>query len=173
MTLTNFLKYDYNKLVNYTRKRLGDVLSTIDPEDIVHDVALNVYSKADVNYPIENLAGYIYRSIRNRITDYQRKNSSTVKKVSNSMDYEHIDVSDDGPSELEEAKKRDQLKDQVMGALDKLNPEQRLIIIKTEFEGLSFNQLSEELGSPIGTLLARKHRAVANLKKIMNESKNH
>lgn len=45
----------------------------IDPEDIVQDIALKVFDKIDFNNPIENIAAYVFRAIRNQIIDYQRK----------------------------------------------------------------------------------------------------
>jgi DNA-directed RNA polymerase specialized sigma24 family protein len=47
--------------------------------------------------------------------------------------------------------------------LDSLNKEQRAVIIATEFDDRPFRELSKEWEIPIGTLVARKSRA---LKKI-------
>ena len=54
-------------------------------------------------------------------------------------------------------------------AIEALNDKEKTVIVATEFEGVSFGKLSQQLGVPIGTLLARKSRA---LKKIRNTMKN-
>ncbi len=171
MTIKRFLKYEYSKLVNYTRKQLREVFLFADPEDIVHDVALNIYSKVDLNTPIENLAGYFYRSIKNKITDYQRSLKFTPKSLDENQQT-FPENNEDEVNEKEIRELHETLKDNLMLAIDKLKPEQRLVLLKTEFEGISFNRLSEKWGIPMGTLLARKHRAIANLRKIMNEFDN-
>ena len=56
--------------------------------------------------------------------------------------------------------------------MDKLKPDERDIIVETEFNGRSFNDLSIEWNTPVGTLLARKHRALGKLQKeLQNEKK--
>lgn len=171
MTLKSFLKNEYSKLVNYTRKQLKEVFLYVEAEDIVHDVALNIFSKADVNTPIENLAGYFYRSIKNKVTDYQRASNKNRNKINHQKFYptEH-EV--DAISEREQTDDQAKMEANLKKAIDKLKPEQRLILLKTEFEGIPFNNLAEEWDIPLGTLLARKHRAIANLRKIMNEFDN-
>lgn len=53
-------------------------------------------------------------------------------------------------------------------SIELLKPDQRAIIFETEFEGTSFEELSERWNVPIGTLLSRKHRAIVKLKELMN-----
>jgi RNA polymerase sigma-70 factor (ECF subfamily) len=54
-------------------------------------------------------------------------------------------------------------------AIDNLSDDHREIVIATEIEGKTFVEISGETGIPIGTLLSRKHRAMANLQKILIE----
>jgi len=75
----DFFAKEYNKLVNYIQQYIDTRIYGIEPEDIIQDVALNIFDKLDFNNPIENIAGYLYRAIRNKIIDYQRK---PVKDVS-------------------------------------------------------------------------------------------
>ena len=53
--------------------------------------------------------------------------------------------------------------------MEELSPDQQEIIIKTEIEGFTFEELSQEWDIPIGTLLSRKHRGMAKLQKLMTE----
>ncbi len=54
-------------------------------------------------------------------------------------------------------------------ALDELEPKQRAAWIATEIDGYTFRELAEEWGEPIGTLLARKHRATNALQKALKD----
>ncbi|MBC8487756.1 MAG: hypothetical protein H8D45_17135 [Bacteroidetes bacterium] len=68
--LSGFLVQEYSNLVSYVRRNWqGETYA----EDIVQDVALNLFTKVDFNTPIENLMAYMYRSLKNKIIDLRRK----------------------------------------------------------------------------------------------------
>lgn len=169
--LKDFVESEYHKLVAYVRQSFNQRFFMVEPEDIVQDVALNIYNKFDPNTPIENLAGYYYRALRNRIIDFQRKpryNKSiedyNYTDEGNAIYHKFPDESEDA---LSQAIERESRHEQIAGALEQLHPDQQAIIMETEYNGMTFEQLSEEWGVPIGTLLSRKHRAMARLKKMI------
>jgi RNA polymerase sigma factor (sigma-70 family) len=71
----------------------------------------------------------------------------------------------DARCDTEREVERRELMDFVFRAVDSLPVEQRAVLIATEFEGWSFRELSEEWEIPIGTLLARKSRALQHIRK--------
>ena len=73
--------------------------------------------------------------------------------------------------EEEDFYKDENVYEKMMEAMDKLKSQERDIIIETEFNGRSFNELSIEWNTPVGTLLARKHRALSKLQKILQNEK--
>jgi RNA polymerase sigma factor (sigma-70 family) len=127
-----------------------------DAEDIVQDVMLSIFDKADVTIPIENLAAYVYRSLRNKVIDIFRKREEILSLS---------DVIGDAKSDTEKVVERKELMDFVFRAIDSLPDVQRAVLIATEFEGWSFRELSEVWEIPIGTLLARKSRALQHIRK--------
>ena len=54
-----FFRKEYSKLKNYSRSYISDQPDW-DAEDIIQDVALNLFSRVDFETPVENLVGYIY-----------------------------------------------------------------------------------------------------------------
>ena len=169
----DFIDAEYNKLIWYVKSRFNETYYNEYAEDIVQDVALNIYSKLDVNSSIENLAGYFYRSLQNRIIDLKRKN---VKQTSlenytyeesgeNPIIQKHAEKQADEPTAQEIA----ELDMTLSEAIGQLPPEFKETLLAIEFEGMSYQELSQKTGIPVGTLLSRKHRAVAYLTKIMNE----
>jgi RNA polymerase sigma factor (sigma-70 family) len=56
------------------------------------------------------------------------------------------------------------LRQRLFAAIDRLPEPQRAVFLATELEGSSFRELAERWDVPIGTLLARKHRAVKALR---------
>jgi RNA polymerase sigma factor (sigma-70 family) len=154
--ITEFIRTEYGRLLQFVRRRIDDAADR-DAEDIVQDVMLNLFDRADITVPIENLSAYIYRALRNRITDLFRK-----KRVRTSLSELLKSPDEDVASSFEKS----ELKEQVFQAIGTLSDEQRAVVIATEFENRSFRELSQEWEVPIGTLLARKSRA---LQKIKNE----
>lgn len=66
-----FFDEEYRSLRAYAKSRIDDTADR-DAEDIVQDVALKLFSRRDNASPINNIAGYVYRAIRNKIVDLMR-----------------------------------------------------------------------------------------------------
>ena len=64
------------------------------------------------------------------------------------------------------------MQQKLMLAIEKLNPAERELIRKTDYEEYTFQELADEWGIPIGTLLARRHRALGKLRKMLQEDFN-
>ncbi len=168
--LKAFVSSEYRNLVSYVRRYLNERYYNIGAEDVVQDVALNLFSKLDFDEQLENVAGYVYRSIKNKITDFQRKNKKEIpfERFSNEEGMETYsqniaELEESINSEIDDSRFYDQLND----ALSKLNPNQQMIFIATEIEGYTFEEVADELDIPIGTLLSWKHRGVKKLKEII------
>lgn len=168
--LRAFISSEYRNLVSFVRRYYNERYTDVTAEDIVQDVAVNLFSKLDFDGHFENIAGYVYRSIRNKIIDFQRKRKKEIpfeKFVEDEREYyfeEGIkDVSDLFFDEINDEKFYDILQK----ALDQLSPNQRMVFIATEMEGYTFEELSEKLEIPIGTLLSWKHRGIKRLKELI------
>lgn len=171
--IADFFGTEHKKLIWYVRGLIDDTAER-DSEDIIQDVFLNIFDIADVAVPIENLAAYVYRSIKNRVIDILKKK----KKESISLSLDEIEYngifSENGNGftdvvSMEVESK--EMKDLLYSAIDSLGEEYKEIIIQTEFEGKSFRELSESMRIPIGTLLSRKSRAMKILQKKLEKIK--
>jgi RNA polymerase sigma factor (sigma-70 family) len=168
--IDHFFRKEYKKLIQYVQKNMERRYGAASPEDIVQDVALSLLDKFNIDSQVENLAGYIYRSLRNKILDTQKKKRREVsieefmdKKKENILNNTFADEADE-ISVLDEFEPQ-----QLLDAIEKLGDDDKYIIKETHFKGKSFQQLSKELNVPVGTLLSRKHRAQAKLGKILQE----
>lgn len=56
------------------------------------------------------------------------------------------------------------------GALSRLSPDHRDVVLLHEVEGLSYDEAAEVLGVPTGTVKSRLHHAFQNLRRTLNES---
>ncbi|MFZ2055588.1 MAG: RNA polymerase sigma factor [Candidatus Aminicenantales bacterium] len=152
--LTEFLRQERQALIGYVRHRIDDAADH-EAEDIVQDVVVHLFDRADPSIPIQNLAAYIYRALRNRIVDFYRKKRETVAL------HEAALASGQDPSlEIE----KEEMLDDVFEAMEELSVEERAVVLATEMEGRTFKELAEDWGIPIGTLLARKSRALEKIR---------
>jgi RNA polymerase sigma factor (sigma-70 family) len=169
--LTGFFAREYQNLLSYV-KRYWSGDGETEPEDILQDVALNLFTRVDLDTPIENLLAYTYRSLKNKIIDRQRRKKPRV--LSNFEDEENGEnyllnrIADDAVSP-EFYEEQEEFLDSMFELMDELNPGQQEILIRTEIEGQTFESLSQDWDIPIGTLLSRKHRALSRLQKLFIE----
>lgn len=169
-----FFRTDYKKLINYVRKNIEDRFFGSSPEDIIQDVALSLLSRFDVDQQIENLAGYIYRSVKNRTTDIKRQKQIAESTDNPDIGHSFIDNLALIPDEVENDlfSELGVSIEELNEGFSKLKPDEQAIIMLTEFENRSFAELSEDWDVPIGTLLSRKHRALAKLHKLLINKEN-
>jgi RNA polymerase sigma-70 factor (ECF subfamily) len=67
----------------------------------------------------------------------------------------------------------EQMKEELKKNILSLKPDYRDIIIAIDFEGYSYKEISLETGIPEGTLMSRRHRAIALLYKKLETKKEH
>ena len=166
-----FFTRDGENLVRFVRRRAHRI-SEMDAEDIVADVMLSLVSRFETNGPVENVAAYAYRAIRNRIVDYERSRAKTTSLDGMASEDGAFSILDtlvaDNEEPFEEEERAERMH-RLTEAIGKLEPRQRAVLIATELKNKSFRELSEAWGEPIGTLLSRKSRAVKALRALLEE----
>lgn len=68
-----------------------------------------------------------------------------------------------------EAAERSELRADIEGALERLNPEQREAFLLKHVEGYSYAEMSEMLGASVSALKMRVHRAREELQELLEE----
>ncbi len=173
LQIEQLFRTDKKKYLGFIRQR---VRNQDEAEDILMDVFTNVLSASrEANKPIDNLASWVFTSVRNKIIDSYRK-----KRTNTFSDLATADNKDDGMEYVERFLGdysynpendlvRSTIWERVLEGLDELPEEQKWVFIKNEFEGVSFREMSDETGVNINTLLARKRYAVLYLRKKLQE----
>ncbi|HTP59599.1 MAG TPA: RNA polymerase sigma factor [Spirochaetia bacterium] len=149
---------EWTRLVGYVRAWISDTAER-DAEDVVQDVIERLFERADVTEPVADLTAYLYRSLRNKVIDLYRKPKRAVE-----LPEDLSDIRFEASAEMD----REEARETLFEAIDELPPAQREVLVATELEGRSFKELAEEWETPIGTLLARKHRAIRALKETLS-----
>ncbi len=167
-------KEEYRTMLAYVRGLVRDTAAR-DGEDIVQDVMLRLLDAPDPARHIEDLAAYVYKALRNRAIDAVRG-----RRPERSLDAPALEGGGNtlldtlGDARINPARdlERADLRRELFDAIDGLPDEQREALVLTEFEGWTFRELSEATGTPIGTLLARKSRALGKIRKNMENLHN-
>lgn len=166
--VADFFIRERNRLLAYTRRLFGDS-ADIDGEDLLQDLMVSFLGDPEAGDSVENLSAYVYRSIRNRVTDaFRRRKPVSSLDAPRSEDGASIGdtVADHRPGGVEILEEREQ-NAALQEAIASLSEEEAELIEANALEGKTFEELSEEWDVPIGTLLARKHRAMEKLRRMM------
>ncbi len=168
--LESFFKEESNALKSYIGSRIK-ASANKDPEDILQDVAYNLFAGADGYGPISNVASFVYRSIKNKVIDSMRKGrppessgkENEVEKWAQSAELMYGETANRYSTEMLNALKE---------SMGELNAPDFAIIMAIDIEGYTFREISEETGTPEGTLMSRRHRALSKLNKSLKNKNN-
>jgi RNA polymerase sigma factor (sigma-70 family) len=169
LEISQFIAKEISRLTHFARRRM-DSAGAIEPEDIVQDVALRLFSLPDIARPVENLAAYMFSAMQNRITDLWRSRRRHPELTSRTGALDQLLVAPrEGdpladPAALAERRERLQL---IAMAMEALTAGEKAVVTASEIEGRSFRELADEWDTPIGTLMARKHRAMQKLRSLV------
>ena len=115
---------------------------------------------------------WVYRIVVNTCNDILRKNSN--KKITDSIyrsedEKETVIEIPDSTGSPEEVYAKKEKSEFLMSCLDKLNEEQREIIILRDIQGFSYDEISEILKCSVGTVKSRINRSRLKLREIIME----
>jgi RNA polymerase sigma-70 factor (ECF subfamily) len=165
--LAEFFRTEYRKLLGFVRRRVDEIAAQ-DAEDVVHDVVVQIFNKADIAVPIEHLSAYIYHALQNRIIDHfrQRKKFSGQRSIEIEQTWSGIsqDEAPDGYDLIPEIRQMEIAHD-LDQLLKALNDEEKRLIIATEIQGQTMSELSHLWNVPLNTLLSRKTRAIKKMQR--------
>lgn len=168
--MLSFVKSERQRFVHYVRSLLRET-ADMDAEDVVQDVLLRMLERADTSDTLENMAAYIYRSLRNRVIDYRR-----TQRPKLSLDYGSsengerlIDLLQDQKPNTLELLQTQQGKQELFEALECLSGMEKQVIIAHELEGVPFRELAIAWEVPQNTLISHKSRAMKKLKNYFSD----
>ena len=155
----DFFEENYQYFKKYLRSRFNK-LNEYDVEDIIQQTTLKLLYKGDDFLSISNLSAYMFTSLQNNAKDYFKK--------ANRIQLQSEDIDGTSPTVEEEILKAE-LKHYIIKAINSLDIKSKYVFIETEIKGRSYDELVEETGEKLGTLLSRKSRAKKKLQKeILN-----
>ena len=138
-----------------------------DAEDVVQEAALRAFRFFD-NFRGENARAWFLTIVRNTsFTVLKRERSEEDQVVFD----EELHGGQAPLMEVGAALDRAQDRQTVRAAIEQLTPEFRETIVLRELEGLSYKEIADVAGVPIGTVMSRIARARRQLQMILSTSK--
>lgn len=131
-----------------------------DAEDAVQDAMVAVLRAPHLLGLVERTGGWLYTVVRRRCLDILRRGTLRSEERAEALEA----LFDDAPDAAEHLE-RQELVLAVADAVSRLDAPLRFAFVENALEGRTFKEISAESGIPMGTLMARKYRAVEAIRK--------
>ena len=136
-----------------------------DAEELVQLLLTRLFPKIDQLQTIENLKPWLARSLYNLYIDTYRKAQREAALFINDAATDQAPGTDFTPYEQADQTQKSQL---ISNALQRLNPNQRTVVLLHDSEGYTLKELELILDTPIGTLKSRLNRARTLLRDLLS-----
>lgn len=172
----------FDRLVELYASRIFGFLyrftgSREEAEDLMQEVFLRVVRMISAYCHDDRFEAWLFRIAANLARDRIRRASRTPRLVDAAVLLRHESDLDGEPGSLEGSSGssqavdarlvREEVVDALNAALAELPDAEREVIMLRHFAELSFKEIAELTGTPLGTALARSHRGLAKLREIM------
>lgn len=139
-------------------------------EDLLQDTFLRMVEHLDRYEESGKFKAWLFRIAANRVRDWARRRSRSerVGGASRGDDEDGTTVVDrpvEAPPEA--AVIHQEAVDQLEVHLTALETDEREVLVLRHYSGLSFREIADIMDAPLGTVLARGHRALGKLRERM------
>ncbi len=146
-------------LRRFARALCGDAALA---DDLVQDCVERALTKSHLYDPARPLRAWLYAVLRNLyISGLRRNGRSTIVKS--------VDDLIDGEGSVPPRQEERLSLSSVTQALDRLAPQHREVIVLVTLEEMSYRDVAEILGVPLGTVMSRLSRAREHLRLVLED----
>ena len=168
-SLTSIVQQFGKKLFGFVRAK---VKTTEDAEDIIQDVWYQLSNLTNIQ-DIENVGAWIYQVARNKVTDrYRKKTTDSLENYAYSDEDGEFNFKDilllDDSNNPELSHFKELFWEELMDALDELPSSQREVFVLNELEDFTLQEIADQKGENIKTIISRKGYAVKHLRNKLN-----
>ena len=169
ISITKAIQQFGKNLLGFVR---GRVNTTEDAEDIVQDVWYQ-FSKLNNIAELENVSAWLYEVARNKITDKSRKKTNLALE-------DYVYENDEGDFNFKEILLLDDSNSPELGlfkemfwkefqqAIEELPPNQKEVYLLNEMEDMTLQEIADQKGENLKTIISRKGYAVKHLRNKLN-----
>ena len=158
-----------DKLLNFVFQFLGDIEQA---EDVVQDTMLRLYEKKHYYKEIAKFSTWIYTIARNlantELRKRKRRKTTYLSQMSKEeRQYEIPAVQDD----VDQSLHNEFINDRIQSAINNLPEHFKLVIILRDIQELSYDDISNIVEVPLGTIKSRINRARIQLQAELQDLK--
>ena len=158
-----------DKLLNFVFQFLGDIEQA---EDVVQDTMLRLYEKKHYYKEIAKFSTWIYTIARNlantELRKRKRRKTTYLSQMSKEeRQYEIPAVQDD----VDQSLHNEFINERIQSAINNLPEHFKLVIILRDIQELSYDDISNILEVPLGTIKSRINRARIQLQAELQDLK--
>jgi RNA polymerase sigma-70 factor (ECF subfamily) len=148
----------WEEFIDRLGKFIGKYVSDKDDsEDLLQEVLIKIYKNLDNLEQEEKVYPWIYQIARNSIIDYYRRKN----KMTSNLELEDIAVYDGEESSNED------IAICIKNMINSLPEKYKQVIILSEYENLTYKEISQRLGISISGVKSRIQRARKLLKNML------
>ena len=137
-------------------------------EDIEQEVYIRTWKNLDKYKEEGKFKSWINTITANLCRDYLKSSYFRHAKTSVTEEDELIQIKDEKPT-IEDTFIKKQRQKRIMDAIDALKPKFREVIVMYEMQEMSYEEISEKLKCPIGTIRSRLFNARKELSVTLND----
>ncbi|MGC1677977.1 MAG: sigma-70 family RNA polymerase sigma factor [Candidatus Binataceae bacterium] len=163
----------FGVLVERYQRRVANVaLSVVHNQDDAIELAQETFVRAYENLSKfesrSSFSTWLYRIAANLAIDFWRREGRHVVLRGEDAENEIRRLPSDTGDSFKTASRKE-LSARLTAALEELTPEHRTVILLREVEGLSYDEISEALNCPRGTVMSRLHYARNRLRVLLKD----
>lgn len=168
VSITEVVKNYGSQLLRFISSK---VAKTEDAEDILQEVWFQTSRLTNLN-EIENVGAWLYSVTRNKIIDsYRKKKTESLEDFVYQDEDGELNVKDillaDDRYSPELSVFKEMFWNELMKALDELPEKQKRVYILNELEDKTLQEIADEEGANLKTIISRKSYAVKHLRKSL------
>lgn len=165
-TAFNYIVMKYQKRTYSIVQKL--LVNSIYVDDVIQDVFIKLYDSLRAFRWDSSLMTYIYRIAINTSLNHLKQNRKWYSHTQNI--YEN-DADLKNPDDIDEEFDKKTISKHIQNAINSLPEQQRIVFQLRFYENISYEELSEILNKPIGTLKATYFFAFKKLSNILRNNK--
>ena len=145
-----------DRLLNFVFQFLGDIEQA---EDVVQDTMLRLYEKKHYYKEIAKFSTWIYTIARNlantELRKKKRRKTTYLSQLSKERQFEIPAIQDD----VDQSLQNEFISDRIQSAINNLPEHFKVVIILRDIQELSYEDISNIVEVPLGTIKSRINRA--------------
>lgn len=145
-----------------------------DAKDAAQEALIKVYKSIQKFKETSSFSTWLYRIVMNTCKDELKKHKEKVLSLDREMETDDGTMSREiGDESLNPSKivERNEVSHVVQEAINTLPDANKMVIVLRDIQGLSYEEISQVIKEPVGTVKSRISRGRNQLKKILIEQK--